>query len=146
MMDVSPDKPAPAVPNPDPGGLARVVRRAMTIGAVLNIGLVVYGPIRFPSAWRASPDGVCAGIGILTVYALVGWFGAPATERLDPLILRLALRFGATVGGMFAISMLCEFTVTRNHEQNTLLLYATFGLFFFALLAAGAVGTLFTCG
>jgi hypothetical protein len=116
----------------------------MTIGAVLNIGLVLYGAIRFPSAWRAGPEGVCAGIGILMVYALIGWFGAVATERLDPAIVRLALRFGAAVGGMFAISMLCEYIVPHDHEQNVLLAYATFGLFFFALVAAGAVGTLVT--
>jgi hypothetical protein len=39
----------------------------MTIGAVLNIGLVAYGAIRFPSAWGAGPEGVLAGVGILTV-------------------------------------------------------------------------------
>jgi hypothetical protein len=116
----------------------------MTIGAVLNIGLIVYGAMRFPSAWRAGPDGICAGIGIVTVYALIGWFGAPATESLDPAILRLALRFGAAVGGMFAISMLCEYIVPHDHEQNVLLAYTTFGLFFCALVVAGAVGTLVT--
>jgi len=144
MMEISLNETAPAAPTPCPGEPARAVRRAMTVGALLNIGLVVYGAIRFPSAWRAGPEGVCAGIGILTVYALIGWFGAPATERLDPEILRLALRFGAAVGGMFAISMLGEYLVPHDHEQNALLAYATFGLFFLALLAAGAVGTLFT--
>jgi hypothetical protein len=144
MMDISRDETAPAASNPSHGGPARAVRRAMTIGAVLNMGLVVYGAIRFPSAWRAGPEGVCAGIGILTVYALIGWLGAAATERLDPAILQLALRFGAAVGGMFAISMLCEYIVPHDHEQNVLLAYATFGLFFLALLVAGAVGTLVT--
>jgi hypothetical protein len=144
MMDISRDETAPAAPNPGPGGPARAVRWAMTIGAALNMGLVVYGAIRFPSAWRAGPEGACAGIGILTVYALIGWFGAAATERLDPAILRLALRFGAAVGGVFAISMLCEYTVPHDHEQNVLLAYGTFGLFFFALLVAGAAGTLVT--
>jgi hypothetical protein len=103
MMDVSPDENESAAPNTGP---ARAVHRVMKIGAGLNIGLVVYGAIRFPSAWRADPDGVCAGIGIMTVYALIGWFGAPATGRLDPAILRLALWFGAAFGGIFAISML----------------------------------------
>jgi hypothetical protein len=103
MVDISPDENEPALPKQGP---ARAVRRIMTIGAVLNIGLVVYGAIRFPSAWRAGPEGVCAGIGILAVYALIGWFGAPATGRLDPAILWLAFRFGAAIGGMFAISML----------------------------------------
>jgi hypothetical protein len=106
MVDISPDENEPALPKQRPDGPARAVRRIMTIGAVLNIGLVVYGAIRFASAWRAGPEGVCAGIGILAVYALIGWFGAPATGRLDPAMLWLAFRFGATIGGMFAISML----------------------------------------
>jgi hypothetical protein len=143
-MDIARDETAPAAPNPRHGGPARAVRRAMTIGAVLNMGLVVYGAIRFPSSWRAGPEGVCAGIGILTVYALIGWFGAEATERLDPAILRIALRFGAAVGGMFAITMLCEYIVPHDHEENVLLVCGTFGLFTFALLVAGAVGTLAT--
>jgi hypothetical protein len=116
----------------------------MTIGAVLNMGLIVYGATRFPSAWRADPGGVCAGIGILAVYTLIGWLGSPATERLDPAILRLALRFGAAVGGMFAISMLCEYVVPHVHVQNVQLAITTFGLFFFSFLAAGAAGTLVT--
>jgi hypothetical protein len=116
----------------------------MTIGAVLNIGLALSGAIRFTSAWRAGPEGVCAGIGLLTVYPLIGWLGAPATERLDQAILRLALRFGAAVGGSFAFSMLCEYLVPHDHEQNVLLASATFGLFFCALLVAGAVGILVT--
>jgi hypothetical protein len=144
MMEISPDETAHAAPISGPGEPARAVRRVMTVGALLNISLIVYGAIRFPSAWRAGPEGVCAGIAILTVYALIGWFGAPATERLDPAILRLALRFGAAVGGVFAISMLCEYIVPHNHEQNALLASATFVLFFLALLAAGAAGTLFT--
>jgi len=144
MMDISRDENELAAANTSPDGAARAVRGAMTIGAVLNIGLVVYGAIRFPSAWRASPVGVCAGIGIMTVYALIGWFGAPATERLEPSILRLALRFGAAIGGMFAISMLCEYIVPHDQKQNAQLAMATFGLFFFALLVAGVVGTLFT--
>jgi hypothetical protein len=143
-MNISMDEAGTAAPNPGPGGPARAVRRAMAIGAVLNMSLVLYGAIRFPSAWRASPDGVCAGIGILTAYALIGWFGAARTERLDPAILRVALRFGAAVGGMFAISMLCEYIVPHDQEQNVRLAKATFGLFFFALLVAGAVGTLVT--
>ena len=144
MMDISRDETAPNASHPGPGGPARAVRRAMTIGAALNISLVVYGAIRFPSAWRAGADSVCAGIGILTVYALIGWFGAPAAERFDPAIVRLALRFGAFVGGLFAISMLCEYIVPHDHQQNVLLALATFGLFFVALLVAGAVGTLDT--
>lgn len=142
-MDIPPDETA-AASNPGSGGSARALRRAMTIGAVLNMGLILYGAIRFPSAWNAGSEGICAGIGILTVYALIGRFGAAKTEQLDPAIARLALRFGAAVGGMFAISMLCEYIVPHNHEQNVLLAYATFGLFFLTLLAAGAVGTLVT--
>src|SRR5262249_43271536 len=144
MMDISRDETGAAAPKPGPGGPARAVRRAMTIGAVLNIGLVLYGAIRFPSAWRAGPEGVCAGIGILTVYALIGWLGATATERLDPAILPPALRLGAAVGRMFAISMLSEYVLRPAPEQNVQLGYVTFGLFFFALLVAGAVGTLVT--
>jgi hypothetical protein len=143
-MDISPNETAAAASNTGIGATARAVRCAMTIGAILNIGLVLYGAIRFPSAWRASPAGVCAGVGIVTVYAFIGWFGAAATERLDPAILRLGLRFGAAVGGMFALSMLCEYIVPHDHEQNVLLALATFGLFFFVLLVAGSVGTLFT--
>ena len=134
MMDISRDETAPNASHPGPGGPARAARRAMTIGAVLNIDLVAYGAIRFPSARGAGPEGVLAGVGILTVYALVGWFGAPVTERLDPAIVGLALRFGAAVAGMFAISMLCEYLVPHDHEQNVLLAHATFGLFFFPLL------------
>ena len=69
----------------------------------------------------AGPEGVCAGIGILAVYAFIGLFAPPATERLDPVIPRLALRMGAAVGGTFAISMLCEFIVAHDRDQNVLL-------------------------
>jgi hypothetical protein len=144
MIDNSPCENAPAAVNPGRGARVRGVRWAMVIGVVLNIGLVVYGAIRFPSAWRSGPEGVCAGISILTVYAAIALFGAPATERLDPAILRYTLRIGAAVGGMLAISMLGEYIVPHNHEQNVLLAYATFGLFIFSLLVAGVVGTLFT--
>jgi hypothetical protein len=144
MMDISADESVPCAVNSGLGKTARAVRRAMTVGVVLNIGLVVYGAMRFPSVWRVAPDGICGGIGILIVYGLIGWFGVAATERLSPAILRLALRFGAGVGGMFAISMLCEYVVPHSHEQNVLLAFATFGLFFLTLLVAGAVGTLFT--
>src|SRR5262249_41451605 len=126
------------------GEPARAVRRAMSVGVVLNIGLVVYGAMRFPSVWRVAPEGICAGVGILMAYCLVGWFGVPAARRLSPLILLLALWSGAAVGGMFAISMLCEYVVPHSHEQNVLLAFATFGLFFLTLVVAGAVGTLFT--
>jgi hypothetical protein len=40
--------------------------------------------------------------------------------------------------------MLCEYIVPHDHQQNVLLTLATFGLFFVALLVAGAVGTLVT--
>jgi hypothetical protein len=143
-MSISPDERTTAAPNPGPHGPARATRLAMTIGTIVNIGLVVYGAIRFPSAWRAGLEGVCAGIGILTVYALIGWFGAPATERLEPAILRIAHRFAAAVGGMFAISMFCEYIVPHNSKHNALLAFATFGLFFAALLVAGTIGTLVT--
>jgi hypothetical protein len=144
MMDIPADENVPAAVNRGLGEPARAVRLAMSVGVVLNIGLVLYGAMRFPSVWRVAREGIVAGTGILMVYGLIGWFGVPATERLSPAILRLALRFGAAVGGMFAISMLCEYVVPHDHEQNTLLAFATFGLFFFALLVAGAVGTLFT--
>ena len=144
MTDLSPAETAAAAPNPGPGGPARALRRAMTIGAALNMGLVLYGAVRFPSAWRTGPEGVWAGLGILTVYALIGRLGATPTERLDPAILRLALRFGAAVGGLFAISMLWEYVVPHDHEQNVRLAIATFGLFSLALLMAGAVGTVVT--
>ena len=45
---------------------------------------------------------------------------------------------------MFAISMLCEYVVPHEEKQNVQLAYTTFGLFFFSLLAAGAVGALVT--
>jgi hypothetical protein len=144
MKNISPDEFVPTAPKLGPGAQVRAMRQAMTIGIIVNIGLVAYGAIRFPSAWRSRPDGVCAGIGILTVYALIGWFGAPATERLDPAILRLALRFGLAIGGMFAISMLCEYIVPHDRKQNVQLAFATFGLLFLTLVVAGGAGTLFT--
>ena len=139
MMDISPDETAPAAPNTGPRRVDS--RRAPGDDdrrrAEHWVGRLWRDPVPFGLAREARR--CLAGIGILTVYALIGWFGA-ATERLDPAILRLALRFGAAVGGMFAISMLCEYIVPHDHEQNVLLAYATFGLFFFSLLAAGAVG------
>jgi hypothetical protein len=144
MMHMTRDETSPAVQNAGHGGSSSAVRQAMTVGAVLNMGLVLHGAIRFPSAWREGPQGVCAAIAILTVYALIGWFGAAASERLDPAILQLALRFGAAVGGIFATSMLCEYLVPHDSEQNVRLAYATFGLFFLAVLMAGTVATMVT--
>ena len=143
MMDISRTR-----PRPPPRTRATVGRLRRAPGdddrrrAEHGFGPLWRDPV--PLGLACGPRGRLRGIGILTVYALIGWFVAAATERLDPAILRLALRFGAAVGGMFAISMLCEYIVPHDHEQNVLLAYATFGLFFLALLVAGAVGTLFT--
>ena len=52
MTDIAPDETSVAAKKAGPGAPALSVRRAMTIGAALNMGLVVYGAIRFPSAWR----------------------------------------------------------------------------------------------
>jgi hypothetical protein len=55
VTDISPDGTEPDGSNLGSDGPARVVGRVMTISAGLNIGLVVCGAIRFPSAWRADP-------------------------------------------------------------------------------------------
>jgi len=127
--------------------LGRAVRRGMAVGAVTNIALIVYGVIRFPTTLtvpRDAPLGICAGIAIATIYGFVGWFGVRAPGLRDPRVVREGVRFGLCGGVMFAISMLGEYLVPHNEQQNVILAIATFGLFFLLLFASGFFGTLAT--
>jgi hypothetical protein len=127
--------------------LSRAVRRGMVGLAVANVALVVYGVIRFPTTLtvpRDAPLAICAGIGIATIYGLIGWFGVRAPGLRDPQVLRAGVRFGLCAGVLFAFSMLGEYLVPHDHRQNVLLALATFGFFFLLMFAAGFFATLAT--
>jgi len=117
------------------------------MGAFANVALIVYGVIRFPtalSAPRDAPLGVCAGIGIATIYAIIGWFGVRAPGLRDPRVLRAGVRFGLCGGALFAFSMLGEYLVPHDPRENMILAFATFGLFFLLLFVSGFCATLAT--
>jgi hypothetical protein len=119
----------------------------MVLGAGVTIALIGYGVWRFPSVVtvpRDAPRGVFAGIGIATVYGLIGWFGPRRQEMHDPRVLRQGVRFGLGAGALFAVSMLGEYLVPHDEAQNVILAKATFGLFFLLLFAAGFSATLAT--
>jgi len=134
----------------DPAGqvdLGRAVRRGMVVGAVTTIALIVYGVIRFPTTMSVPPGaplGICAAIAIATIYGLIGWFGVRAPGLRDPRVLREGVRFGLCGGVIFAGSMLGEYLVPHDHQQNVILVLATFGLFFLLLFVSGFSGTLAT--
>jgi hypothetical protein len=127
--------------------LAWAVRRGMVLGAVVTVALIGYGVCRFPSVVGATSDaplGVCAGIGIATVYGLIGWFGPRIPGMRDPQVLRQGVRLGLGAGALFAVSMLGEYLVPHDEHQNVILAMTTFGLFFLLLSAAGFCATLAT--
>jgi hypothetical protein len=119
--------------------LARAVRRGMALGAGATVALIGYGVLRFPSVLTVPADaplGVVAGIGIATLYAIIGWFGPRIPGMRDPRILGAGVRFGLGAGGLFAASMLGEYLVPHDEHQNVILAMTTFGLFFLLLAAA----------
>ncbi len=125
--------------------LARIVCSGMVLGAMLTIGLIISSVVRLPSI-RSGSRGVLvsisAGIGIATVYGMIGWFGIRLRGFRDPRILRQGVRFGLTAGIVFAVSMLGEYLIPHGEHENVILAIATFGLFFVLLLAAGLFATL----
>jgi hypothetical protein len=101
--------------------LARAVRRGMVLGAGTTIALIGYGVWRFPAVAIVPADAplaVCAGIGIATVYAIVGWFGPRIPGMRDPRVLRQGIRFGLGAGALFAASMLGEYLAPHDATQN----------------------------
>jgi hypothetical protein len=127
--------------------LARAVRRGMVLGAGVTIALIGYGVWRFPSVVTVPADAplaVVTGIGIATVYAIVGWFGPRIPGMRDPRVFRQGVRFGLGAGVLFAASMLGEYLVPHDETQNVILAKTTFRLVFLILAAAGFAATLAT--
>jgi hypothetical protein len=119
----------------------------MVLGAGGTIALIGYGGWRFPSVVTVPADaplGVCAGIGIAIVYAIIGWFGPRFPGLGDSRVIRPGVRFGLGAGAVFAVSMLGEYLVPHDESQNVLLAKTTFGLFFLIVAAAGLSATLAT--
>jgi hypothetical protein len=126
------------------GALARGVRRGILAGAALTIALVGYGVCRFPSIrdnLRENAVGLGAGIGVATLYAILGWFGVSLPGMRDARALRHGVRFGLAAGAVFAVSMLGEYVVPHSAKENERLAWATFGLFFLLLASAGFFAT-----
>jgi hypothetical protein len=129
-------------------GLVRSTQLGFLAGTALNVALVIYSMVRFPTSWRWSLrglDGVIATTAILMAYAVIGWFGSAAVGRRDVRVLRHGARFGSLIGAFFALMMLVEYLVPHDHRQNVLLAMVIFGTFFILLAVAGFVGT-FTTG
>ncbi len=120
--------------------LARAVRRGMVLGAGATVALIGYGALRFPAVVTVPADAplaVVAGVGIATVYAIIGWFGPTLPGMRDPRTLRPGIIFGLCASAVFAVSMLGEYLVPHDAHQNAILAMATFGLFFLLVTAAG---------
>lgn len=125
--------------------LARIVSSGMGLGAVLTVVLVIYSVVRFPSIRNGSWGvlvGLSAGVGIATLYGMIGWFGVKLQGFRHPRILRQGVRFGLAAGVVFAVSMFVEYLVPHSEHENVILAMATFGLFFVLLLTAGLFATL----
>ncbi len=143
--DVSGEKGEKAHTQPADVALPRAVRSGMLLGAVVTIVLIIYSVVRFPSIrnnlWGVLESSL-AGIGIATVYGMIGWFGVRLRGFRQPRILRQGVRFGLAAGVVFAVSMLGEYLIPHGEYENVILALATFGLFFVLLLAAGLSATL----
>jgi hypothetical protein len=113
-------------------------RRAIIL-AVLVIGaLLAYGMLRFPAVLAVSSTGVrglVGVLGILMVYAAVGWFGPSFTERIHPQILRAGLLGGLLIGCVFVAEMLLEYWLLP--DDNTAMGLVEYGLVFAVFFLVG---------
>ena len=100
--------------------------------------LLTYGLFRFPTVLTASPTGVRSLIGvlgILVIYAVVGWFGPYLTERIDPHILRIGVLGGLLAGFVFASEVLLEYWLLP--DDNTTMGVVEYGLVFALFFLVG---------
>jgi hypothetical protein len=114
------------------------IRRAIIL-AVLVIGaLLAYGMLRFPAVLAVSSTGVRSLVGvmgILMVYAAVGWFGPAFTERIHPRILRVGIPVGLLIGCVFVAEMLLEYWLLP--DDNTAMGLVEYGLAFASFFLVG---------
>jgi hypothetical protein len=123
------------------------VRLGMILGAAVTIALVVLSVIRAPALTIRSPAtqrSLAGAIGIAVLYGTIGWYAPDRRGLRDPRVLGPGVSCGLVSGGVFAISMLCEYLVPHDERQNVILALSTFGIFLGLLLGAGFVATLKT--
>jgi hypothetical protein len=123
------------------------VQRGIVFGAILNLALIGYGLIRFPSTLTAGANGVkglVADLFILTAYAALGFIGARKTHQTHPATLRLGVRTGLAVALVYSVVVESEYIVHYDARTGPMLgkamVLAVFSLFFLAGIL-GAFGS-----
>ena len=138
-----PDLPTRALDTPE----GQTVRRGMALGAILTLTLIGYGVIRFPRMWEHSSgfiESLCAGIGMATIYGLIGWFVVKLPGFRDHRTLVWGGRCGLATGLVFTLSMSAEYLIPHDALASATFGYTTFGLFFLLMAIAGMCATLDT--
>ncbi len=91
--------------------------------------LVLLGWILVPTTDILS---IAGPLVILTVYSVLGYFGAPKLDRLNPQILRTASLFGVLAGVIFVSEVLWEYIAlpADNTRAGLIEFGSVFGLYF----------------
>ena len=114
----------------------RRFQTAFVLAAAGNILLVCLGWLVFPTTLKTPGSwlGLAADTTILTVYAAIGWLGAPRTNRLDSRILATAIRAGGIAGIVFCVEIIAEYVLLPR--DNTVFGLVEFGAVFFLFFVA----------
>jgi hypothetical protein len=116
------------------------LRWGMLSVVILNLLLVGYGLLRFPTTLTASSNGMSGLVGtlfVLAAYALAGYFWTPALSRSRPAALRSGLIFGLVIAALFLFQILYGYLAPLYEMQNAMLANVTFGGLFLLFFLAG---------
>ena len=114
------------------------MRRALFLAASLAVLLAEVGLRVYPAAqaaWQQELPGLLGVTILLSVYALLGTWGAARLEQRDARLLRLAFVFGLAAAAVYAVEIWLEYIWLP--PDNTSYGLVEFGLVFLLYLAAG---------
>jgi hypothetical protein len=110
-----------------------ILRYGMPIAAVLNLALVGYGLLRFPTTLTATSNGVSGLAGVVVILAAY----APAVSRSMPHALNVGSGFGILAAVLFLVQFLYGYLAPLTEAQNAMLANITFGGLFILFFIAG---------
>jgi hypothetical protein len=132
-------------PNQPTFSSSSALRKSMIAGVGLCALLLVIGLLIFPNALRLG--GITPLLGdslIFSLYALAGFVGPLAVERVKPQALRQGILFGIIVGIWFSADILIGILVPLDSSGNAALGLIEFGGLLVFFLIAGMRGALKT--